>query len=67
MLANIAGRADDLCFADVVVGQVDYLEGIADVLVIVDNITHLVDEMNHCLGHPVTWCGLTTEDGHARS
>lgn len=65
VLADVAGGTDDLRLADVVIAQEDDLERIADIFVVVDNITNLVDKMDDCLGHPVSWRGLTTKDGHA--
>lgn len=43
MLAHVAGRDDDLCFANVVVLDEYHLEQVADVLVIVDDGPDAVD------------------------
>ncbi|RMZ70021.1 hypothetical protein GMOD_00000054 [Pyrenophora seminiperda CCB06] len=66
VFANVAGRANDLCFADVVVGQIDDLEDVAHVFVVVDHLADLVDEMNDRLGHPVSWRSFASEDCNTR-
>lgn len=66
VLADIAGRADDLCLADIVVGQVNDLEGVANILVIVDNLANLVDKVDDCLGHPITRSSLAAKNRHTR-
>lgn len=65
VLADVAGRADDLSLADIVILQEDDLEGITNILVIVDNISNLVDKVNDSLCHPVSWSSLSTEDRDA--
>lgn len=62
MLTDIVGWNDHLGLRHIVVLQEDDLKCIADILVIVDNVTDTVDEMDNCLCHPVSWCSLSTED-----
>lgn len=66
MLAEIRRGANDLSFAHVVVGNENDLEQIANILIVVHNRTHTVDEMNDLLRHPVSRGGLASEDGDAR-
>lgn len=63
MLADIRGRAQNLRLADIVVLNENDLEEIADILVVIDNGTDLVDEVDDRLRHPVSWSGFATEDG----
>lgn len=67
VLRDVGGRNNDLCLRDIVVRDEDNLESIANIRVVVDNITNLVDQVNDGLGHPVTRSSLSTEDGDAGS
>ncbi|GJC79271.1 hypothetical protein ColLi_02109 [Colletotrichum liriopes] len=66
VLAQVGSRNDHLGLADVVVLQEDDLEQIANVLVLVDDGTDIVDQMNDLLGHPVARRSLSAKDGDAR-
>ena len=67
MFRDIAGGSDNLGLANVVVCEEDDLEQVADIRVVVHDVSNLVDEMNDGLGHPVSWRSLSTEDGDSRS
>lgn len=69
MLADVRGGTDNLGLADIVILDKDDLEQVSDVFVIVDDISDLVDQVDHSLGHPVarscfatknrnSWCQL---------
>lgn len=66
VLAQIRRRDDHLRFADIVVLQEDDLEQITNVLVLVDNGSNPVDEVDDLLRHPVPWRGLPAKDRHPR-
>lgn len=46
MLADIAGRHDDLGLGDIVIFEEDDLEEVSDVGIVVDNTAYLVDEVD---------------------
>lgn len=62
VLANVAGRADDLGLADVVVAQEDDLERITNIRIVVDDVAYLAHKVNDRLRHPVARSCLATED-----
>lgn len=64
MLADIAGWNDNFRLADVVVLNEDDLQQVADIGVIVDHRTDLVDQMDNGLGHPVARGSFASEDRH---
>lgn len=66
MFTEIRGRGDDLSLADVVVGQEDNLQEIANVLVVIHHRAHGVDQMNNLLRHPVAGRSLSSEDRDTR-
>lgn len=66
MLANIRSRDDNLCLADIIVLDKDNLKEVADVLVLIDDGPHIVDQVNDLLGHPVPRRSLPANDRHAR-
>lgn len=66
MLRDVTRWADDLGLADIVVLQEDDLEKIANVWVVVHNLSNLVDQVNDRLCHPVSGGSLSTKDGNAR-
>ncbi len=63
MLTNITGRNNNLSLRDIVILQENDLQEIANIWILVDDRTNIVDEMNNSLGHPVPRCSLSTEDG----
>lgn len=65
MLADIRSGNDHLGLADVVILEEDDLEQIANVLVIVDDGSDSVDQVNNLLGHPVARSSLATKDGNS--
>lgn len=67
MLADVTCRADNLSFTDIIVLQEDDLQQVADIRILVDHLTNLVDEVDHGLRHPVSRCGLASKDGDAWS
>lgn len=66
MFTEIRGRGDDLSLADVVVGQEDNLQEIANVLVVIHHRADGVDQMNNLLRHPVAGRSLSSEDRDTR-
>lgn len=66
MLANIRRWGDDLGFADIVIFDINDLQEITNVLIVVDDLADAADEMDDCLGHPVTWSGFAAEDRNPR-
>lgn len=66
VLADVAGWDDDLGLADVVVLDEDDFQEISNILVIVDNSTNAVDQVDDSLSHPVTRSSLATEDRDSR-
>lgn len=66
VLADVAGRDDDLGFADIVVFQEDDLEQVSNIFVRVDDPADLVDQMDDGLCHPVSGRRLSTEDVDTR-
>lgn len=67
MLTDVTGRDDDLSLRDIVILQKDNLQEVANILIIVDDSANTVNEVDDSLGHPVSRCCLSTEDGHSRS
>jgi hypothetical protein len=64
VLADVAGGADDLSLADIVVFQENDLQQVTNVLVAVDHFPDLVDEVNDRLRHPVSRSSLAAEYRH---
>lgn len=62
MLADIAGRHNNLCLGHVVVLEEDDLEEITNILVLIHNHSDLVDEVDDGLGHPISRSSFTTKD-----
>lgn len=67
VLGDVTGGRDDFSLADIVVFQEDDLEQVANIGIVVHNVTDLVDEVDDSLSHPVSRRSLATENGHARS
>lgn len=66
MLTDIRSWCNDLTLADIVILNVYNLEQVANIGITVHDIRDFVDQVNDCLGHPVTWCSLATEHVHTR-
>ena len=66
VLADVRSRDNDLSLANIVVLEKDDLEQVTNLLVIVDDGSNLVDQVNDLLSHPVPRRSLATEDGHPR-
>lgn len=65
MLAEVGSGDDDLGLANIVVLDEDNFEQVTDLLVLVDDGSDVVDEVNNLLSHPVARCSLSTKDGNA--
>src|ERR1700761_3726835 len=65
MLTNIRRRYDDFGLADIVIWNEDNFHQITNITIVVDNISNLVDKMNHSLGHPISRSSLTTKNGNS--
>ena len=66
LLGEVGGGIDALAELDVVVGQEDDLEPVADHGVAVDDFGDGVDELDDELGHAIAGRGLAAEDEGAR-
>lgn len=65
VLAEVRGGDDDLGLANIVILDEDNLEEVTDLLVLVDDGSDVVDEVDNLLSHPVARCSLSTKDGNA--
>ena len=62
LLGDVSGRNDVLGRGDVVVVNKDDLDPTVDVLVVIDQTSHLVDEFDNRLSTDVTGSGLSAKD-----
>ena len=65
VFAHVAGGDDDLSLTDVVILYENHLEEVTNILVIIDNSSNAVDQVNNGLGHPVSRGSLPAEDRHS--
>ena len=66
LLGQVCDRVDAVAQFDAEVGDEYYLEPVPDIGVVVDHVTHRVDQLDDQLGREVTGCRLATEDKGAR-
>ena len=64
MLADVGCWSQDLRLADVVVFNIDHLQEIANVFVLVYDLTDRADEVDDRLRHPVPRGGFPAKDGN---
>src|ERR1700712_1145576 len=65
MLTYVASWNDHFRFRDIVVLQKDDFQEVANILVLVDDGTNVVDEMDDSFRHPVSRSGFATKDRHS--
>ena len=66
VLADVGCRSQNLRLADVVVFNIDHFQEIADVFVLVHDLTDCADEVDDRLCHPVARGGFPAKDGNTR-
>lgn len=66
MFTNVRCWADNFCLADVIILKKYNLEKIANVLVLVNDDSDTVDEMDDRLRHPVAGGSFAAEYGYSR-
>ncbi len=66
VLADVAGRNDNLRLANIVILDEYTLQQVTNLLVVVDNLPDAVDQVNDGLGHPVAGSSLATKYRNTR-